>query len=92
MYNLCSEIGKPLHLRFDIDIFSYPRGDGQSDWPIIVAAWLGQVTCGFAFSVGYVYTNELFPTTHRTLALSLSSAGARVGSVSSPAIAMLGWS
>jgi len=68
---------------------AFPRGQGASSWPIIVACWMGQTACGMAFSVGYVYTNELFPTTHRTLALSLSSAGARVGSVSSPLIAML---
>ena len=66
------------------------RGEGYSTWPTIIACWIGQLACGMAFSVGYVYTNELFPTTHRTLALSLSSAGARVGSVSSPLIAMLG--
>jgi len=66
-----------------------PRGEGYSPWPIIILAWVGQFLCGVAFGTGYVFTQELFPTSYRTLALSMASAGARIGSISSPLIAML---
>ena len=43
----------------------------------------------FLSSCGYTFTKELFPTLLRTTALSTASAGARVGSLTSPFIAML---
>ncbi len=56
---------------------------------VIVIAWIGTIACGTAFGVGYVYCNDLFPTSLRTTALGLSSAGARIGALLSPLIAML---
>ena len=56
---------------------------------VIVLAWIGTVLCETAFGDGYTYTKELFPTSLRTTALGMGSAGARVGSLSSPFIAML---
>ena len=66
-----------------------PREEGSSPWPIIVMAWIGQCLCGITFAVGYIFTQELFPTPYRTSALGMASAGARFGSLCSPLIAML---
>ncbi len=57
--------------------------------PVIVLAWIGTTACSVAFGNGYTFSKELFPTPLRTTALGLSSAGARVGSLLSPFIAML---
>jgi OCT family organic cation transporter-like MFS transporter 4/5 len=57
--------------------------------PVIVLAWIGTVSCSMAFGGGYTFTKELFPTQLRTTALGVASGGARVGSLSSPFIAML---
>jgi OCT family organic cation transporter-like MFS transporter 4/5 len=56
---------------------------------VIVLAWIGTIFCSIAFGGGYTYTKELFPTQLRTTALGTASAGARIGSLSSPFIAML---
>lgn len=56
---------------------------------VIALAWVGTVLCETAFGCGYTVTKELFPTMLRTTALGMGSAGARVGSLSSPFIAML---
>ena len=56
---------------------------------VIILASIGASLCSVAFGVGYIYTNELFPTNLRATALGTASAGARVGSLSSPFIAML---
>ncbi len=61
----------------------------KHNWPVMVFAWVGTVACNTAFGVGYVFTKELFPTTHRTLALSVVSACARVGAIASPYVALL---
>ena len=66
------------------------RGEGYSSWPTIIACWTGQLACGMAFSVGYVYTNELFPTVIRSAALSFACSMARLGSMSAPYIGYLG--
>ena len=42
-----------------------------------------------AFGMGYIFTLELYPTLYRTTALGMASAGARIGSLLSPLIAML---
>ena len=55
---------------------------------IIILSWAGTVFCGFAFSCGYTFSKELFPTTLRTSALSMASAAARIGSILSPFVAM----
>ena len=59
------------------------------NWAVIILAWLGTCFCGMAFGMGYIFTLELFPTLYRTTALGMASAAARVGSLSSPLIAML---
>jgi hypothetical protein len=66
-----------------------PKGVFTHNWPIMVFAWIGTVACMTAFSSGIVFTKDLFPTTHRTMAFSMASASARVGSISSPFVAML---
>ncbi len=66
-----------------------PDGKFAHNWPIMVFAWIGTVVCSTAFGVGGVWTKDLFPTTHRTMAVSMASACARIGSISSPFIAML---
>ena len=67
-----------------------PDGKFAHNWPIMFFAWVGNVACATSFGLGYVYSKELFPTTHRTIALSMSSASARLGSIASPYVAMLG--
>lgn len=57
--------------------------------PVIILAWVGTIACSVAFGGGYTYTKDLFPTVLRTTALGIASAGARIGSLSSPLIAML---
>ena len=66
-----------------------PDGMFSHNWPIMTFAWIGTVACSVSFGLGYVYAKELFPTTHRTMALSIASASARIGSVASPYVAML---
>ena len=66
-----------------------PNGMFAHNWPVMVFAWVGQISCNIAFGVGYVFAKELFPTTHRALALSLASACARMGSIASPYVALL---
>ncbi len=55
---------------------------------IVVLAWTGTIPCSVAFGAGYVFTKDLFPTTHRTSALGTASASARIGSIISPFIAL----
>ena len=66
-----------------------PKGDTIGNWAVIILAWLGTCFCGMAFGMGYIFTLELFPTLYRTTALGMASAAARVGSLSSPLVAML---
>lgn len=56
---------------------------------IIVLAWFGTTLCGIAFTTGYIFTKELYPTKLRSQALSTASASARIGSILSPFIASL---
>ena len=66
-----------------------PKGDSIGNWSVIILAWIGTCCCGMAFGMGYIFTLELYPTLYRTTALGMASAGARVGSLLSPLIAML---
>ena len=66
-----------------------PDGMFNHNWPVLVFAWIGTVACSTAFGVGNVFTKDLFPTTHRTMGLSMASASARLGSISSPYVALL---
>lgn len=66
-----------------------PKGMFPHNWPIMTFAWIGTISCNFALALGYVYGKELFPTTHRTLAVSTASACARLGGIASPYVALL---
>ena len=66
-----------------------PKENAVGNWCVIVLAWAGTCFCGMAFGMGYILTLELYPTLYRTTALGMASAGARVGSLLSPLIAML---
>ena len=66
-----------------------PKGDPVGNWSVIIFAWLGTCCCGIATGIGNIYTLELYPTLYRTTALGMASAGARVGAVLSPLIAMV---
>ena len=66
-----------------------PKGDPIGNWSVIILAWFGTCCCGMAFGMGYIFTLELYPTLYRTTALGMASAGARIGSLLSPLIAML---
>jgi OCT family organic cation transporter-like MFS transporter 4/5 len=72
-----------------LSTLTIPQGMFSHNWPIMVFAWIGTIACNTAFGAGYVYSKELFPTTHRTIALSISSACARLGAIASPYVAML---
>ena len=58
--------------------------------PVIILSWIGTLFCSWAIAVVYTYTTELFPTTLRTTALGTASAAARIGTLSSPFVALLG--
>ena len=66
-----------------------PNGMFPYNWPIMMVAWIGTISCSFADSLSYIYSKELFPTTHRTLAVSTAAAGAGLGEILSPCIGML---
>ena len=66
-----------------------PQGETDSKWPIIVCCWIGQLCCTLLFTLGYTFTQELFPTLYRTTAISTVSTCARVGILLSPSIGML---
>ena len=61
----------------------------EENWPVIVLCWIANVGCVVSFSCSYTITKELFPTPLRTTALGLTSAFARLGSISSPFIDLL---
>ena len=59
-------------------------------WNIeFVASLLGNVAILAAFSMLYLYTGELSPTTHRGMVMCLSSSSARVGSFIGPYVSLL---
>ncbi len=58
--------------------------------PIVVVAWTGTVSCAAAFRSGYTFAKELYPTTLRASGLGTASAAARIGSMISPLVAILG--
>ena len=65
------------------------RSSLTETWPIIVLCWIANVGCVVSISCSYTITKELFPTPLRTTALGLTSAFARLGSISSPFIDLL---
>ena len=50
----------------------------------------GKFSIGGAFALLFVYTAEMFPTTHRGVALGLCSTSARFGGVAAPAVLHIG--
>ena len=65
------------------------RSSITETWPIIALCWIANVGCVVSISCSYTITKELFPTSLRTTALGLTSAFARLGSISSPFIDLL---
>ncbi|XP_037786103.1 organic cation transporter protein-like [Penaeus monodon] len=61
---------------------------GFHDWIIVVVvlSLSGKVAISAAFQLVYVFTAELFPTSHRSLAICLSVVVSRLASVSAPYI------
>lgn len=59
-----------------------------SDWIIVVVvlSLSGKVAISAAFQLVYVFTAELFPTSHRSLAICLAVVVSRLASVSAPYI------
>ncbi|XP_064083196.1 organic cation transporter protein-like isoform X2 [Macrobrachium nipponense] len=61
-------------------------GTNGVTWPTVALAHAGKFMITSAFHLAFVYTAELFPTKYRPLAVSQSSACARIGSFFSPYI------
>ncbi|XP_063591322.1 organic cation transporter protein-like [Penaeus indicus] len=61
---------------------------GFHDWIIVVVvlSLSGKVAISAAFQLVYVFTAELFPTSHRSLAICLSVVASRLASISAPYI------
>ena len=66
-----------------------PNASGENNWPIIVVCWFVQLCSSSAINVAYAFTQELYPTVYRTMALSMASTSARIGALLSSAIGML---
>lgn len=58
-------------------------------WLCTIIALTGLAATCTAFAVLYVYVSELFPTPLRNMAYGLSSAGAKVGAMVAPYVALL---
>lgn len=54
-----------------------------------VASMIGSIGAGAAFTMIYLYTGELAPTSHRGMILCLSSCSARIGSFIGPNVNLL---
>ena len=55
----------------------------------VALALVGSTATGSAFSSGYIFTGEVFPTTVRSAGLSAASQAARVGAFFSPVVLLL---
>jgi len=66
-----------------------PKDYFTHNWPIVVLAWIACATLDIVWATLLVFTKELFPTTHRTMALGIASAACRMGSVLSPYVILL---
>lgn len=51
---------------------------------MIVLSLSGKVAISAAYQLVYVFTAELFPTSHRSLAICLSVIASRIASISAP--------
>lgn len=58
-------------------------------WLCTIIALFGLAATSTAFAVLYVYVSELFPTPLRNMAYGLSSAGAKIGAMAAPFVALL---
>ncbi|KAK3096979.1 hypothetical protein FSP39_005334 [Pinctada imbricata] len=70
-------------------VFTISFLDASLNWITVTLAMLGKLLISVAFGVVYVYTGELFPTVVRGVVLSLSSFGARLGSLITPYLYLL---
>jgi len=66
------------------------RGAARVAVAVRCGALLGKFSIGGSFALLFVYTAEMFPTTHRGVALGLCSTAARFGGVAAPAVLHLG--
>jgi len=66
-----------------------PLGKFVYEWPIVVLAMCGKYISQVCWGIVYLYTNELFPTVIRSVALSFACSMARIGSMLAPFIAYL---
>ena len=66
-----------------------PLGRFAYEWPIVVLAMTGKYVSQVCWGIVYTYTNELFPTVIRSVALSFACSMARLGSMSAPYIGYL---
>jgi OCT family organic cation transporter-like MFS transporter 4/5 len=66
-----------------------PIGKFTHNWPVLVFAWVANVTVNLSWTGAVLFTKDLFPTTHRTMAFGLVQAFARMGSFLGPFIVML---
>ena len=66
-----------------------PLGRFLHEWPIVVLAMCGKYVSQVCWGIVYLYTNELFPTVIRSVALSFACSMARLGSMAAPFIAYL---
>ena len=66
-----------------------PNGKYSDNGPVLVFAWIANVALNIAWSGAKVFTKDLFPTTHRTMAFGAASAAGRIGSLLAPYVIML---
>jgi len=66
-----------------------PSGKYLYNWPVLVFAWIANIALNIAWSGAKVFTKDLFPTTHRTMAFGAASAAGRIGSLLAPYVIML---
>ena len=57
----------------------------------LVFSLIGKFGCSAAFSIVFLYTAELFPTSMRNSAVGMCSTLARVGGIFAPTVAELGY-
>jgi hypothetical protein len=66
-----------------------PKGVFAYNWPVLVFAWIANITLNLAWSGAKVFTKDLFPTTHRTIAFGAVFSCGRLGSLLAPYVMML---
>jgi hypothetical protein len=66
-----------------------PKDKFAYNWPVLVFAWVANVALNISWSGAVVFTKDLFPTTHRTMAFGAVAACGRAGSLLAPYVIML---